>query len=153
MKANCKVFAAHWCRKYYIVAGGAISGVRNWILWGIKRRKGNLLLFPSSVQVRVLKITYWQGNSEIQLDHQILHMRTASRFFSVEISIIDLPLYAPCIMFQCVDKPTRCNTSYEWSLLSINWLYMFRTITSPSSGASSHKLYYTVWYNRAIRRV
>ena len=44
-------------------------------------------------------------------------------------------------MFQCVDKPTRCNTSYEWSLLSINWLYMFRTITSPSSGASSHKLY------------
>ena len=52
-----------------------------------------------------------------------------------------LPLYVPCIMFQCVDKPTRCNTSYEWSLLSINWLYMFRTITSPSSGASSHKLY------------
>ena len=47
----------------------------------------------------------------------------------------------PYIMFQCVDKPTRCNTSYEWSLLSINWLYMFRTITSPSSGASSHKLY------------
>ena len=26
-------------------------------------------------------------------------------------------------------------------LLSINWLYMFLTITSPSSGASSHKLY------------
>ena len=45
------------------------------------------------------------------------------------------------IMFQCVDKPTRCNTSYECSLLSNNWLYMFRTITSPSSGASSHKLY------------
>ena len=42
---------------------------------------------------------------------------------------------------QCVDKPTRCNTSYGWSLLSINWLYMFQTITSPSSGASSHKLY------------
>ena len=42
---------------------------------------------------------------------------------------------------QCVDKPTRCNTSYEWSLLPINWLYMFRTITSPSSGASSHELY------------
>ena len=44
-------------------------------------------------------------------------------------------------MFQCVDKPTICNTFYEWSLLSINWLYIFRTITSPSSGASSHKLY------------
>ena len=41
----------------------------------------------------------------------------------------------------CVDKPTRCNTSYEWSLSFIIWLYMFRTITSPSSGASSHKLY------------
>ena len=40
-------------------------------------------------------------------------------------------------MFQCVDKPTRCNTSYKRSLLSTNWLHMFRTITSPSS----HKLY------------
>ena len=45
------------------------------------------------------------------------------------------------LYLQCVDKPTRCNTSYEWSLLSINRLHMFRTITSPSSGASSHKLY------------
>ena len=42
---------------------------------------------------------------------------------------------------QCVDKPTRCNTSYEWSLFSIMWLYIFRTITSPSTGASSRKLY------------
>ena len=42
---------------------------------------------------------------------------------------------------ECVDKPTRCKTSYEWSLFSIIWLYMFRTITSPLSGASSHKLY------------
>ena len=47
----------------------------------------------------------------------------------------------------CVDKPTRCNTSYEWPLLSINWLYMFRTITSPSSGASSHKLYNALVYS------
>ena len=52
-----------------------------------------------------------------------------------------LTLYVPCIMFQCVDKPTRCNTSYEWSLLFIIWLYMFRIITSSSSGASSHELY------------
>ena len=42
--------------------------------------------------------------------------------------------------------PTRYNTSYEWSLLSIIWLYMFRTITSPSSGASSHKLYNALVY-------
>jgi hypothetical protein len=56
----------------------------------------------------------------------------------------NLTLYVPCIMFQCVDKPTRCNTSYERSLLSIIWFYMFRTITSPSSGASSHKLYNAV---------
>ena len=41
----------------------------------------------------------------------------------------------------CVDKPTRCNTSYEWSLFSIIWLYMFRTIANPSSEASSLKLY------------
>ena len=25
----------------------------------------------------------------------------------------NLTLYVPCIMFQCVDKPTRYNTSYE----------------------------------------
>ena len=25
----------------------------------------------------------------------------------------DLKLYVPCIMLQYVDKPTRCNTSYE----------------------------------------
>ena len=35
-----------------------------------------------------------------------------------------LTLCEPCITFQCVDKPTRCNTSYEWSLLSVNWLYI-----------------------------
>ena len=57
---------------------------------------------------------------------------------------ISLTVYVPCVMFQCVDKPKRRNTSYEWSLLSINWLYMFRTITSPLSGASSHKLYNTL---------
>ena len=45
------------------------------------------------------------------------------------------------VVLECIDKPTRCNTSYEWSLLFINRLCMFRTITSPSSGASSHKLY------------
>ena len=52
-----------------------------------------------------------------------------------------LTLYVSCIMFQCVDKLKRCDTSYEWSLLSIIWLYMFRTITWPSSGVSSYKLY------------
>ena len=31
-----------------------------------------------------------------------------------------LTLYVPCIMLQCVLNPTRCNTSYKWSLLSIN---------------------------------
>ena len=41
----------------------------------------------------------------------------------------------------CLGKSTNCNTSYEWSLLFINWLYLFGTITSPSSGASSRKLY------------
>ena len=56
-------------------------------------------------------------------------------------SISCLMLYVSCIMLQYVDKLTRCNTSYEWSLLFIIWLYMFRTITSPSSGASSRKLY------------
>ena len=52
--------------------------------------------------------------------------------------------------FPCADKPTRCNTSYEWSSLSINWLYMFRTIASPSSGASSHKLYNALQASLAV---
>jgi hypothetical protein len=65
---------------YYILGEGTISGVRNWILWGVKRRKGNRLLFPLPVEMRVLKLTDWERNSKIQLDHQILHSRTASRF-------------------------------------------------------------------------
>ena len=69
-------------------------------------------------------------------------------FINIPTSI--LTLYVPYIILKCVDKPTRCSTSYEWSLFSIIWLYMFRTITSPSSGASSHKLYNpfgTSWYS------
>ena len=31
-----------------------------------------------------------------------------------------LALCIPCIMFQYVDKPTRCNNSYKLSLLSIS---------------------------------
>ena len=62
-------------------------------------------------------------------------------WFRPSLQGADLTLYISCIIFQCVGKPTRCNTSYEWSLLFIIWLYMFRTITSPSSGASSHRLY------------
>ena len=31
-----------------------------------------------------------------------------------------LTLYVPCNMFQCVVKPRRYNTSYEWFLLSID---------------------------------
>jgi hypothetical protein len=69
-----------WCRKHYILGEGTISGVRNWILWGVKRRKGNWLLFPLPVEVRVVKLTDWGENSEIQLDHQIVHGRTTSRF-------------------------------------------------------------------------
>ena len=59
-------------------------------------------------------------------------------------------LYVPCIILQCVDEPTRCNTSYELSLFSIILLYMFRTITSPSSGASSHKLYNALQASLAV---
>ena len=58
-----------------------------------------------------------------------------------EIWQSDLTLYVPWIMFRCVDKPTRCSASYERTLLSTDWPYMFWTITSPSSGASSHKLF------------
>ena len=53
----------------------------------------------------------------------------------------NLTLSVPWIILRCVDKATRYNTSYEWSLFATIWLYMFRTVTSSSSGASSHKVY------------
>ena len=28
-------------------------------------------------------------------------------------NILYLTLYVRCVLFQCVDKPTRCNTSYD----------------------------------------
>ena len=34
-------------------------------------------------------------------------------FAALATKVFLLTLYVPCIMFQCVDKPTRCNTSYE----------------------------------------
>ena len=35
-------------------------------------------------------------------------------FLSCNYGSSGLTLYVPCIMFEtCVDKPTRCNTSYE----------------------------------------
>ena len=70
-----------------------------------------------------------------------------SKIFEVNIRILNVRLQVlfnvvcTVIILQCVDKPTRYNTSYGWSLFSIIWLYMFWTTTSPSSGASSHKLH------------
>ena len=48
------------------------------------------------------------------------------------------------IATKCVDtcKPTRCTNCYKWSFFFIVWLYMFRTITCPSPGAPSSKLYH-----------
>ena len=82
-----------------------------------------------------LHVNYTQGLFILKKINNFLCMNFVSPVQS------NLMLYVPCIMFRCVDKPTRCNTSYEWSLLSINWLYMFLTTTSPSSGVSSLKLY------------
>ena len=31
----------------------------------------------------------------------------------IKFQLFNLTLYVPCIILQCVDKPTRCNTSYE----------------------------------------
>ena len=32
---------------------------------------------------------------------------------STSLNKVYLTLYVPCIIFQCVDNPTKCNTSYE----------------------------------------
>ena len=55
---------------------------------------------------------------------------------------VTLTLYAPCIILQCVDKPTRCTNSYKCSLFFIVWFYMLRAIARQSSGATSSKLYH-----------
>ena len=59
----------------------------------------------------------------------------------MDVVLSNLTLYAPCVILQCVDKPTRCTNSYKCSLFLFVLLYVFRTITSPSSGAPSSKLY------------
>ena len=74
--------------------------------------------------------------------HQLLNTFWNHHHFNVmQINTLSLTLYVPCIILQCVDKPTKCTDSNEWSLFLIIWLYMFRTVTSLSSGASSHKPY------------
>ena len=44
-----------------------------------------------------------------------------------QVLLFDLTVCVPCIMFQCVDKPTRCSTSYEWS-------FFFYGACSPIAG-------------------
>ena len=66
----------------------------------------------------------------------------------IDLQPFPFSCWMKCII--CADKPTRCNTSYEWYLLFIIWFNMFRTITSPSSGASSHKLYNALQASLAV---
>ena len=82
-----------------------------------------------------------RGKEFIWLEVSTMEYFGNSNELSDFIKTDNLTLYVPCIILQSVDKPTRCNTSYEWSLFCIIWLYLFWTITSPSSGASFHKLY------------
>ena len=64
------------------------------------------------------------------------------RTLCIILNLFFWTLYAPCIVLQCVDKPTRCTDSYKLSLFINVWLYMFRTITCPSSGTPYSKLYH-----------
>ena len=41
------------------------------------------------------------------------HDKASLRLKSPESDICNLTMYVSCILFQCVDKPTRCNISYE----------------------------------------
>ena len=87
------------------------------------------ILHNSDVIKECVELLYSCGCWSIEsciYNHQ---MKCVFKFMTYRVYIhIYLTLYVPSIMFQCVDKPKRCNTSYEWSLLSINWLYMFRTV-------------------------
>ena len=75
----------------------------------------------------------------------LLFITLLSTHYIISYGNIDfnLTLYVPCIILQCVDKQTRFTNYYKLYLFFIVWLYMFRTITSPLSGASSSKLYNT----------
>ena len=96
---------------------------------------------------RVLSKIFWLQKEEMKQNWRKWLTRFRNCYSSwnftsvIATRKINLTLYVSYIAFQCVDKPTRCSTSYEWSLLFIIWLYMFRTITSPSSRSSSRELY------------
>ena len=52
-----------------------------------------------------IRYQYLQSpTSELQILQNVIEWKNNS---------LNLMLYVPCIMFQCVDKPTTCNTSYE----------------------------------------
>ena len=76
---------------------------------------------------------YW---SQLMLSYRLYQL--------ILMSVLNLTLYAPCTILQCgLDEPTRCKTSYKWSL----FFFIFHCSTCfgrticPSSGAPSNKLY------------
>ena len=67
---------------------------------------------------------------------------------------INLALCVPCIILQRVND--QRNAQFLWSIFIprfLSALHVSNESSSSSSGARYNILYYTVWYNRAIRRV
>ena len=110
---------------------------RQYVFYETGKNFWNLLLWTSDTKVsKVQRLSsLWSlGIKRRQKEYGLIKVPKST----TNLSNTNMPQY---IIIGCLDKPTRCNTSYAWSLLSINWIYIFRTITSPSSGASSHELY------------
>ena len=76
----------------------------------------------------------------------LLRIFTAVETFSQNNTVLHIKLrrntrkLAAFVDPQYVDESTRCANIYKWSLFFTVWLYMFRTITCPSSVAPSSKL-------------
>ena len=119
------------------------SPTAKWLfLRTLRRRQHSNVRADSSFRVSALTVRIQQPSccteqACSQLKYTTMHFFIYSYMFRPNCSFFRVSINK---YLKCVDKPTSCNPSYEWSLLSINWLYMFRTITSQSSGASSHKL-------------
>ena len=59
--------------------------------------------------IHTINSNYFPKNTDLL----VLSMKENCFMCEIRNKSLYLTLYVPCIIFQCVDKPTRCNTSYE----------------------------------------
>ena len=63
---------------------------------------------------------------------------------NLQTLILNLTLYVPCIVLQCVDKQRDAQILVNSLYFFVKWVYGFQTIISPSPGATFNKLYSSI---------